>query len=84
MSFMKKSVFKFLFVAAFTITTGYSVYSSQQSADISDLAKANVEALARRECSGIPFKGAYSNWDKGGCCELGNWNDECRVSCFCK
>ncbi len=83
MSFMKKSVFKFLFVAAFTITTGYSVYSSQQSADISDLAKANMEALACRECSGIPFKGAYSNWDKGGCCELCNWNDECRVSYFC-
>ena len=55
MSFMKKSVFKFLFVAAFTITTGYSVYSSQQSADMSDLVKANVEALARREGSGIPF-----------------------------
>lgn len=84
MSFMKKSVLKFLFVAAFTITTGYSVYSSQQSADMSDLVKANVEALARREGSGIPFKGAYSNWDKGGCCELGNWNDECRGSYFCK
>ena len=51
---------------------------------MSDLAKANVEALARREGSGIPFKGAYSNWDKGGCCELGNWNDECRGSYFCK
>lgn len=55
MSFMKKSVFKFLFAAAFTITTGYSVYSSQQSADMSDLVKANVEALARREGNGIPF-----------------------------
>lgn len=84
MSFMKKSVLKFLFVAAFTITTGYSAYSSQQSAEMSYLAKANVEALARREGSGIPFKGAYSNWDKGGCCELGNWNDECRASYFCK
>lgn len=61
MSFMKKSVFKFLFAAAFTITTGYSVYSSQQSADMSDLVKANVEALARREGNGIPFKEAYSN-----------------------
>lgn len=84
MSFMKKSVLKFLFVAAFTITTGYSAYSSQQSAEMSYLAKANMEALARGEGSGIPFKGAYSNWDKGGCCELGNWNDECRVSYFCK
>ena len=36
---MKKSVLKFLFVAAFTITTGYSAYSSRQSADMSDLAK---------------------------------------------
>lgn len=81
---MKKNVFKNLLVAAFMMVAGYSVYSSQQSADMSDLALANVDALARREGSGIPYKGAYSNWEKGGCCELGNWNDECRVSYFCK
>ena len=81
---MKKSVFKFLSAAAFTLVAGYSAYSSQQGANMSNLAKANVEALARGEGSGIPFKGAYSNWEKGGCCESGNYNDECRASYFCK
>lgn len=46
---MKKSVFKFLFVAAFTMATSYNVYSSQQDARMSDLALANVEALATPE-----------------------------------
>lgn len=81
---MKKSVFKFLFAAAFTLVAGYCAYYSQQDANISNLAIANVDALARGEGSGIPFKGAYSNWEKGGWCESGNYNDECRDSYFCK
>ncbi|MDY3266534.1 MAG: NVEALA domain-containing protein [Phocaeicola sp.] len=46
---MKKSVFKFLFATAFTLGAGYSVYSSQQDANMSNLAMANVEALANWE-----------------------------------
>lgn len=46
---MKKLVFKFLFATAFTLVAGYSVYSSQQDAEMSDLALANVEALAQSE-----------------------------------
>ena len=46
---MKKIVFKCLFVAVFTMAVGYSVYSSQQDAEMSDLALANVEALANDE-----------------------------------
>lgn len=46
---MKKNVFKILLVAAFMMAAGYSVYSSQQDAEMSDLALANVEALAQNE-----------------------------------
>ena len=46
---MKRIVFKTLFVAAFTMAAGYSAYSSQQDAEMSDLALANVEALATPE-----------------------------------
>lgn len=46
---MKKTVFKTLLVAAFMMVAGYSVYSSQQNAEMSDLALANIEALANGE-----------------------------------
>ena len=46
---MKKSVFKFLFAAVFTMTAGHIVYSSQQNTEMSDLALANIEALADGE-----------------------------------
>lgn len=46
---MRNTLFKTLFVAAFTMVAGYSVYSSQQDAEMSDLAMANVEALASGE-----------------------------------
>lgn len=46
---MKETIFKILFVAAFTMAAGYSVYSSQQDAEMSDMALANMEALADGE-----------------------------------
>lgn len=46
---MKKSVLKFLFVAAFPMVASYNVYSSQQNTEMSDLALANIEALADGE-----------------------------------
>ena len=81
---MKKNIVKLVFASAFALLAGYSVYDSQQNIEMSDLAMANVEALARGEGSGIPYKGAYANWEKGGCCESGRWNDECWSSSFCK
>lgn len=42
-------VVKTLFVATFALVAGYSVYSTQQNTEMSDLAKANVEALAQNE-----------------------------------
>lgn len=42
-------IIKTLFVAAFALVAGYTVYSTQQNTEMSDLALANVEALAQNE-----------------------------------
>lgn len=76
---MKKTVFKILFVAAFTMVAGYSVYSSQQNAEMSDLTMANIEALARGESGGLPWNGMYTDWSRC-CCESGRPTDQCGAS----
>ena len=43
---MKKNILKATLVAAFALITGYNIYTSQKSDGMSDLALANVEALA--------------------------------------
>lgn len=58
---------KFAFVAAFAATAGYSVYASQKSETMSELALANVEALARDEVEQIKCNQAM-----GGTCVLIN------------
>lgn len=42
-------IIKNLFVAAFALVAAFSMYSTQQNAEMSDLAKANIEALASGE-----------------------------------
>lgn len=59
---MKKSVFKFLFAAVFTMTAGHIVYSSQQDTGISDLALANIEALANNEGGDGSCKESLTNY----------------------
>lgn len=49
---MKKYIIRTAFVAAFALMAGYSVYTSQQEKIMSDLALANVEALAGNEWEG--------------------------------
>ena len=44
-----KKFLKFAFVAIFVATAGYGVYASQRAEAMSDLALANVEALADDE-----------------------------------
>ncbi len=46
---MKKYIIRTAFVAAFALMAGYNVYTSQQEKTMSDLALANVEALADYE-----------------------------------
>ena len=57
---MKKNILKATLVAAFALIAGFNVYNSQKSEVISDLALANVEALASGETNGdiyCPFSG---------------------------
>ena len=46
---MKKNILKATLVAAFGLIAGFNVYNSQKSDVMSDLALANVEALANNE-----------------------------------
>ncbi len=46
---MSKNIIRAAFVAAFAFVAGYCVYTSQQETEMSDLAMANVEALASGE-----------------------------------
>lgn len=49
---MKKNILKVTLVAVFALVAGYNVYTSQKSSNVmSDLATANVEALASGEGS---------------------------------
>ena len=43
---MKKNILKAILVAAFALIAGFNVYNAQKSDVMSDLALANVEALA--------------------------------------
>ena len=49
---MKGKILKVTIVAAFALIAGFNVYNAQKSDVMSDLALANVEALAQSEGSG--------------------------------
>mgnify|MGYP001164533280 FL=1 len=53
-----KKVIKLAFVAVFVAVAGYGVYANQTSNAMSDLALANVEALASGEYPGSPNPGS--------------------------
>lgn len=75
---MKKKIFNVGVFVAVALVAGYNVYSSQKSDDMSDIALANVEALANdeafcsscRECTGHYYV-CESNYDSF-------WNDMLR------
>ena len=52
---MKKNILKIVFASAFALVAGYSVYVSQQKVELSDLAMANVEAIAQSESGGSTY-----------------------------
>lgn len=63
---MKKLIKKAAFVAVFALAAGYGVYSSQEAVELSDLALANVEALADEEIgngSWVVTVYSPSHWD---------------------
>jgi len=55
---MKKPV-KLILMLVVALTGGYSAYTSQQKHELSDLALANVEALAQNEGGNYEFKDGY-------------------------
>jgi len=63
---MNKKILKVVFASAFALVAGYSVYASQQKVEMSDLAMANVEALAGGESGTVK------------CCP--DPGDECKLS----
>lgn len=64
---MKKSVFKIIFVATFTMAASYNVYALQQEVEMSDLALDNVEVLADDEGGGM-LDSPNGCLDKSGHC----------------
>lgn len=52
---MKKNILKLAFASAFAFVAGYGIYASQQEVEMSDLALANVEALAQSESDGDTY-----------------------------
>ena len=55
-----KTTSKVAFVAVFICMAGYSVYASQQETELSELALANIEALAQSESN-------CAEWTKKQC-----------------
>ena len=74
---MKKMI-KIAFVAAFAAIAGYGVYANQKTDVMSDLALANVEALASGEGGGwtgkIWLDGEYGT---GGCIHCPEADSNC-------
>ena len=72
---MKKNILKATLVAAFGLIAGFNVYNSQKSDVMSELALANVEALASNgESEGINWRGYYLDIDNS-CCKIGRYSD---------
>ena len=67
-----KKLFKVTFVAAFAAIAGYGVYANQKSDAMSDLALANVEALADSREGSLCPNGCVDNGN--GCACNGTWN----------
>ena len=83
-----KKIVKIAFVGAFAAIAGYGVYTSQKTELMSDLALANVEALAGGEgaevtCSRTCSDGVgrcYRLYDEYGNCHFSGYQSD---SCTC-
>lgn len=74
---MKKNIRAVMMIAVIALIGGINLYNTQNKIEMSDIALANVEALASDgESSGIPWQGFAYNW-KVGCCERHNPYAEC-------
>mgnify|MGYP006384698565 CR=1 FL=1 len=78
---MNKKVMKAAFVAAIAMVSGINVFNAQESEALSDIALANVEALAQNESGdfncwwdSVDYKICYKGGDHLGCpCGSHEW-----------
>ena len=79
--FMKKKLLKKCFVTAIAMVSGINVFNAQKMEALSDVALANVEALAQTES--IDMRRGYSLSIKSESCTVCEWtgrnNDYCDV-----
>ena len=65
---MKKNIRAVMMITVFALVGGVNVYNTQKKVEMSDVALANVEALASDgESSGIPWQGFLYD-SRSGCC----------------
>lgn len=64
---MRKKIFAVMIVAVVAVAASYNVYQSQNTNTLSDLALANVEALAQSESSDEKYT-LYGNSDGNRYC----------------
>ena len=79
---MKKMI-KIAFVAAFAAIAGYGVYANQKTDVMSDLALANIEALASGETAKCTDSCKEWSGNSGGgiACDCGRYTGKCKNRC---
>lgn len=81
---MKQNILKLVFASAFALVAGYSIHASQQKVELSDLAMANVEALAVGENNDWGyhiFPCNHSPWNE--CVYSQSDRPQCSQSSYC-
>ena len=72
---MKKNIMKVAFVVAIAMVSGINVFNAQKSEGLSDIALANVEALADDEINPLCPNGCFDNGDG---CYCNGWHPSYR------
>lgn len=79
---MNKKFVKVAFVAVVTLVSGFNFFDNQKLSSLSEIALANVEALASNEL--IDMRRGYKLIPKSSTCSVCEWtgveNDYCNVS----
>lgn len=75
MKIMKKKHIKVTLVAVVALISGMNVFNTQKSESLSDIALANVEALADDEINPLCPNGCLDNGDG---CYCNGWHDDLR------
>ena len=78
---MNKKVMKAIFIAAIAMMTGINVFNAQKSEVLSDIALANVEALAEGEESYTGLIYLKGEMGTGGCI---NCSEQFDSNCTCR